>query len=192
MTRMASGRRSHRVAEDYQGATAAVHRVDKSFSAVSSAWELSSPSTPTHPQRKSEAHRRNACGARPIARIRAWDGGHRGVADSQGVIVRNFRDVPPPRWAQELVDLRQQVVQLRGGSDGQFCARPRFGDETVEGVGGSVAGGFIPCGTSSSASEVGSCQLHADLDPGRIGTMDGGPARIFKRLSVWTPIAHWS
>ena len=87
--RMASGRRSHRVGEDYQFATATVRRVAKSFSAVSSAWEPSSASSPTS--------RRSACGARPtktgpqhwqrlrVSRHppRCW--GHRGVADSQGV-----------------------------------------------------------------------------------------------------------
>ena len=62
-----------------------------------------------------------------------------------------------------------------GRSDGQFNARPRFGDEAVEGAGGSVAGGFNPCGTSSSASEVGSCSLQARFGSGRIGTVDGGP-----------------
>ena len=38
---------------------------------------------------------------------------------------------------------------------GQFSAGPRCRVEAVE----AVAGGFSPCGTSSSASEVGSCPL---------------------------------
>ena len=58
------------------------------------------------------------------------------------------------------------------GSDSQFSARPRFGDEAVEGAGGSV--GFNPCGTSTSAS--GSCSIHTHFGSGRIGTVDGGPA----------------
>ena len=97
MQRMASRRRSHRVGEDNQEATAAVRRVAKSFSAVSS-WEPSSASSPTSPKRKSEARTAGARAAHaqrqpgrsigkdcayPGIRPGVGDGGHQ--ADSQGV-----------------------------------------------------------------------------------------------------------
>ena len=59
---------------------------------------------------------------------------------------------------------------------GQFHAnRPRFGDHTFEGTGGSATGDLNPCRAPSSASEGGSCPLHAWFGPSRTRTVDGGP-----------------
>ena len=84
---MASGRRTHRVDEDHQIATAKVRRVAKSFSAVSSALGTISASSRTSPERKSEAHtagaRRTTTGPQHWQRLRISR--HPCVADSQGV-----------------------------------------------------------------------------------------------------------